>query len=1145
MSTRTLLPFALSLALPIFLSGPTTTARAATSSLPAAPSWTVTRVGPQQFGASASTAGDVDGDGYSDVIVGEPGYDGGQTDEGRILVYLGGPSGPLAVPDWTFEPQSTGARFGASLAATGDVNADGYDDVAVGAPGYSNPEPEEGALFVFFGGPRTPQNPAGLHGPGWLFEGGTSSARMGSVVAGIGDWNGSGIPDVATTSGSKLLIYRGHSNPSQDRIPLWSTYSADLHLLGIKAVAPAGDVNADGRDDFLIATRDEFGSSRVILFYYDPRDDPDLWHNPHWTLEGNGIVEGFGDAVSGVGDVNGDGYADLAIGIPRYDPCAPCQHEGRARLYLGREGTDGPVLQWDFVGGILSHFGAALGPAGDVNGDGFADFVIAEPYGDNDGDPAREGGLLVWLGRPGAPSYSASWFFDLQLESPGSPSYETTMAATTAGDVNGDGFGDLLAASSWQLASTGEQRGAVWSFFGAASPPDRETSPARTIAGQRAASGDVNGDGFADLVIGKPSTDSSRGRVELYLGDGTGLQTTPAWSRDGAQTGQGFGGAVAIVGDVDGDALDDLVVGSPWFDPIGAGGVPIVDAGLVQLFLGATSGALVTTTWSFVGSASEMLGQTVASAGDVDGDGLTDAAVGAPQASRGESLEGRVLVFLGSRTSGLSPSPVWVAEGNAANVRLGFAIAAGDVNGDGASDLAAAAQSGVGRVWYGASPGGLAAPGTPSWATSPVGAGAWAVASGDVNGDGFSDLLFGIGGPGAVGAVLVKLGSPSGLRPEPADGAFTLAGHGQTFLPPDGFGMAITTSDVDADGDDDVLVGAPYVQICEPTCATPRPGGVAQLFEGAPSGTPTYAWSTYPTLSSVPGLGLVLASGDWNGDGFGDLAAGTASVVSIAMGNGEIAGGLVRRPRQAQNEPVVIGLFGLPIARFGDTRHLSALFQLVPWLPGGRTRMRLELELEHAGVSFDSGGLLRAAWRDSADGSLFGPPLANLVVPELDVFAPYHWRARVATPSPLFPHSPWFQIGAHPLGGAHFREGVSRILQNDHDFDGMVDPFDNCPFAANPGQEDGGGIGAGSAPDGIGDACQCGDVSGDGRVTLSDSLLLTRSLLEPPTATLARPELCDAGASAGCSLADAVILRRALLAPPTATILAQCPPAQP
>ncbi len=115
----------------------------------------------------------------------------------------------------------------------------------------------------------------------------------------------------------------------------------------------------------------------------------------------------------------------------------------------------------------------------------------------------------------------------------------------------------------------------------------------------------------------------------------------------------------------------------------------------------------------------------------------------------------------------------------------------------------------------------------------------------------------------------------------------------------------------------------------------------------------------------------------------------------------------------------------------------------------------------------------------------------------------------------------------------------------DSDGDGFCNGSDNCPYTSNPDQLDRGGIGTGSPADGIGDACQCGDVNGDGRVLTGDSTIILRSLLNPPTATRTKPELCDVGGTAGCFTADATIILRRLLNPPTATIFQNCPPALP
>ncbi len=104
-----------------------------------------------EFGQSVASAGDVNGDGFSDVIVGAPLFDNGETDEGRAYVYHGSASGLSTVPNWTAESNQAGARFGTSVASAGDVNGDGFSDVIVGAPFFENGESEEGLAFVYHG----------------------------------------------------------------------------------------------------------------------------------------------------------------------------------------------------------------------------------------------------------------------------------------------------------------------------------------------------------------------------------------------------------------------------------------------------------------------------------------------------------------------------------------------------------------------------------------------------------------------------------------------------------------------------------------------------------------------------------------------------------------------------------------------------------------------------------------------------------------------------------------------------------------------------------------------------------------------------------------------------------------------------------
>jgi len=116
---------------------------------------------------------------------------------------------------------------------------------------------------------------------------------------------------------------------------------------------------------------------------------------------------------------------------------------------------------------------------------------------------------------------------------------------------------------------------------------------------------------------------------------------------------------------------------------------------------------------------------------------------------------------------------------------------------------------------------------------------------------------------------------------------------------------------------------------------------------------------------------------------------------------------------------------------------------------------------------------------------------------------------------------------------------VANADQADADDDGRGDVCDNCASTPNPDQADRGGIGS-SEPDGIGDDCQCGDANGNGSVTVADAALIQRSLLRPPTASMAKPNLCDVGGSKGCTPSDAAIVMRALLSPPRAQVTDQC-----
>jgi hypothetical protein len=169
------------------------------------PSWTAeSDQADAHFGGSVASAGDVNGDGFSDVIVGAVHYDNGEFNEGRAFVYLGSASGLQTTPAWTAESDQVDARFGISVATAGDVNGDGFADVIVGAHQYHNGETDEGRASVYHG------SGSGLATtPAWTAESGQTTAHFGVSVATAGDVNGDGFSDVVVGARLRPAIRRG------------------------------------------------------------------------------------------------------------------------------------------------------------------------------------------------------------------------------------------------------------------------------------------------------------------------------------------------------------------------------------------------------------------------------------------------------------------------------------------------------------------------------------------------------------------------------------------------------------------------------------------------------------------------------------------------------------------------------------------------------------------------------------------------------------------------------------------------------------------------------------------------------------------------------------------------------------------------